>query len=362
MELIKCKEKLRKAEEHKRMFRKCKRCLIANQNLLDEEKKKLLVSLEVKKKKWKEESLGRKSKKSSPEMSKILFSENSIFKNKIGEYLKRRKLKTPLASTKGLNSLVKMSCRKKKNRILTEEYKDSNLDNNKNKFCKEIIPESRNELEKFMITPRIEREDYRMKKMEMNQYFSNKNPDKFNPLSASNSDYCISVPHGPNKQMNRENNTYQDFTDTSNFKSFTTFLSYPKSHVEKELEHDIHVQIPSKLSNKLDKPKPKISKKKKSVSKGKKKISKSVKLKGLGQNHNLTLREEKALKKLLYTLRSDSKPKIKKKKRVKKSLDVWPKKKMKKSTRGKKESCLRQLMKKDEMRRLICKNLIKKKV
>jgi hypothetical protein len=290
-------------------------------------------------------------------MSKILFSNNSIFKNQIGEYLKKKKLKTPLASTKGLNSLVKMSCRNKKSRIVTEGNKESKIEHVP--FYKEIIPESRKDLEKFMITPRIEREDFRIRKMEMNQYFSSKMTDKINPLSASNSDYCISLPVGQvqNKILNKDNNTYQEFADTSNFKSFTTFLSYPKSQGEKEL--GMHIKIPSKMSNQIEKPKVKNMKKKKSVSKSKKKTS--VKLKGLGKEHNLTLKEEKALKKLLHTLRSDSKPKIKKKKKIKRSLDIWPKKKLKRSVKRGKESCLKQLMKKDEMRKFLCKNLIKKK-
>jgi hypothetical protein len=376
--LFMCKKELKQMQEQKQNFRKCKHCLIKNKQLWEEEKQNLLFNLDAKRKKWKQESMTKCKTQLSPEMSKILFTPNENFKIKVQQFLNQKKQNTPMASTRGLGSLSGMVDQRRKHNVRTEEnevYKGPRHVNIQPKKTRtEVTPKH------LLITPRVQNHEEKIKKMEINQFFSNKMPNKVKTLLESNSDQFLPHREPILKEYHVMNahETLNNLADSSNFKSFSTFLSYQKANMERDtLEANPKIPIDiNKLQNNSHQRKMasqgKRFKKKSTPSKSKKKSSKKIKFSLLGKEKNITLREEKALKKYLSSIRAETKSKQKKKRRIKQSADIYPKKsvktstevvtkkKLKKSLRGQK-NFLNQLMKKDENRKFLFNNLIKKK-
>ena len=388
--LFLCKKELRRMQEQKRDFKKCKRCLIENKELWEEEKQSLLFNLDAKRKKWKRESLSRRRQPASPEMSKILFTPNDNFKVKVQQFMRRSKGHTPLATTRGLGTLSGMIDQGWKSNVRTEENEPmASLDQKMDPLHKErklFLQHGHSEnnakrgRRQVMVTPRLENDDDRIKKMEINQYFSSHVPSKVKTLLESNSDQFLPNPPGESNDfhLSRANDTLNNLADTSNFKSFSTFLSYQKSQIGREtLENNPKLPLDiDRIKNELNEKKnvsqgKGFKKKNAALLKSKKKSAKKNKFSLLGKEKNITLREEKALKKYLTSIRAETKSKQKKKKKkqsvevvlrkkVKASLDLHSKRKAKKSVRGKK-SFLNQLIKKDENRQFLINHLIRKK-
>lgn len=327
--LVACKDRVAELENEKRKFKQCSRCLIANRHLLAEEKQNLILSSGAKRRRW-------RNPVTSSDMSKVLFSENLGFKKRFLRDLAKQRMATPLASTKGLNSLSKVTGQDWAPRLRTHENHPVLKPNFS--ISRQMGCENRMRLEDFMITPRIERGEQLAKQMEICRYFSGKQADK------------VVLPENLGG-AEKDNSVLAGLSDTSNFKSFTTFLSIPKSLKPRETDE------PPRGSPQLDQsegaPKSRKKRKKGSTSKSKKRVTRKVKLKSLGQEQRLTTNEQKMLKKVLKTMRSESKSK---KKRAKRSLDVRAKKGATK-TGARKKSCLGNLLKRDEMRRMLGRNL-----
>lgn len=341
-------------EAERKEFKRCTRCLIANRHLLEEEKQKLILSSGTKRRR---QRLNRRppSQGISVEMAKVLFAENLGFKGRPLEFLKKQRLHTPLASTKGLHSLARLTGEKWERRLLTQGAETSLV--SRHLPSRNILPGPGNGYEEFMITPRIERGEHLAKQSEMQRYFSGKRREKMMSPSGSSGAYVLpsSGFRARRAEPEKESSLCAGLGDTGNFKSFTTFLSFPKSLQEREADE---AHPTSQVSNALvsaNTPKvPKKRRKKKaSVSKGKKKGAKEHNLAGLVKEQRLTNKETKMLTKVLKTIRSESKPK---KRRAKRSLEAGAKRAGRKGS-GRKKSCLQQLMKKADMRKLLSRNL-----
>lgn len=326
--LIECKDRITELEDEKRRFKQCGRCLINNRFLLEEVKQNLILSSAAKHKT--RPTPGKPSTRTSSDMSKVLFRDNlRLHRGATGHFTKQR-MATPLASTKGLNSLLKVTGKKWVPRVMTQENEVPVQ--SKFSMARQSSDQSKMRLEDFMITPRMGRADQLAKHLEKGQYFSRGRHKAMSPLRL---DGMEDPQH--DKALWKEGSEYAGLSDTSNFKSFTTFLSIPQSLKQNDTRTAASKVTRGSKPGEANEPvKLKKKRRKGTGSKSKKEPTRGVKLRSLGKEKKMTPNQKKMLKKLLKSMRSESKPK--RKKRVKQSTGKSIKKDWPASGRRKKAS------------------------
>ena len=369
--LLKLKDKLNKSEGIKKQFKKCKRCLILNQELLEEEKQELVVQLEEKRKKWKRKNSLKKLETISPEMAKVLFGKEQVFQDNVKLYYQKKKKKSiRMMTEQNKNSICDSSAKKGLMKIKSEVYSHKNNPFSSKNAQKECFLTKNSDNSDHFVTPRMRPDLGVFKKNKINTFYSNKIDDKIDVYLTKNKSFINPIVNNYKKllEINSSGDTNELLSQISMIKktkSISSFVAPSKRLKEQNStdQDDFSRFISKKRSRLLDS---KISERKRSIKGKYKKNALSLKPKEKTMRHNkgsysikknksLTQKQETMLVQLLNTLNGKSKGL--KKKQVRSKIESGLNKRKPK----KKTNCIEQLLKKSEIKKLISHNMKQKK-